>query len=214
MEQKRIRGIIVSDSIPEIVKRTIEMLNEQLQGLELYGIELKRYCSMDKEIRVIVPSLIGTTPKSARKIENKKRKWSYKALQEYYSEQIEDHDLKERLLALLHWSIDNKVFVESIAKSPAFGIRNVATGQRIVTVYSDGRLGLCFGPACEDYYPDPSLRHELVKDFIELKMLEKTQDPNEKPYGKKTIRSIRNLSEEEFKQLLDILAKYSGITNL
>ena len=55
IEERHIRGVILSEEIPEIVEKTIEFLNEELSNLEIYGIELKRLCSSDKEHKVIIP---------------------------------------------------------------------------------------------------------------------------------------------------------------
>jgi hypothetical protein len=199
IEERRIRGIILSERIPEIVKKTIELLNEELSNLELYGIEFKRLCSSDGKYNVIIPVLIGATTEAERKKKKSTRiLWTYDKLRQVYND-IEDELLRRRLLDLLEWARVKGVLEEYPSNQPRFRIF-----QDIITVEPSGKLYVRFGRNHESKLPKPR-RQKLLEELQELGMLPSDiGDADSVLDGKGTLRSIAELSEEEFKRLKEL----------
>ncbi len=199
IKKLRIRGIILSENIPEIVKKTIEVLNGQLTDLELYGIEFKRLCSNDGRYHVIIPVLIGVTTEAERKKKKTTRiLWTYDRLHQAYRN-IEDELLQRRLLDLLKWAREKAVLEEYPSNLPRFRIF-----KDIVTVEPSGKLYIRFGRNNESKLPKQK-RQKLLKGLQELGMLlSDIEDADSIPDGKVTLRSIAELPEDEFKRLKEL----------
>ncbi len=196
IEGHRIRGIILSDNISEKIKKTIELLNGELENLEIYGIELKRLCTSDKKHSVIIPVLIGATTEAEKK--NKTSKtifWTYEKLRQAYSD-VENETLRNRLLDLLEWACKKNLLTEYQSNEPRFRIYH-----NIITVEPSGKLYVKFGKNQESKLPKHK-RQELLEKLQKLNMLPKNiKDADSRADGAYTQRSITELSEEEFKQL-------------
>ena len=59
LQRGAMRLLLVADRIPTELKRIIEFLNEQMQNIEVLGIELSLYA--DANVRVLVPRVLGQT---------------------------------------------------------------------------------------------------------------------------------------------------------
>jgi len=59
LQEGIIRMLFVADKIPDELRRIIEFLNEQMTKSEVLGIEIKQYCNLEKNIKTLVPSVIG-----------------------------------------------------------------------------------------------------------------------------------------------------------
>ena len=58
----RLRLLFVADKIPEPLKRVAEFLNDQMPGIEVFAVEVKRFGS--GESQALVPRVFGTTASS------------------------------------------------------------------------------------------------------------------------------------------------------
>jgi len=196
IEERRIRGIILSDKIPEILKKTINLLNEELDNPEIYGVELKRLCSSDGKYSVLIPVLIGATTEAERK-KTTKILWTYDELYQVYKD-IKDELLRRRLLDLLEWAREKGLLVEHSSSEPQFKITP------IITVNPTGKLYVRFGKSNESKLPKPR-RQKLLEELQKLKMLPSDiEDADSVADGRQTSRGIHELSEEEFKRLKEL----------
>jgi len=164
--------------------------------------------------RIVVPEIFGTeasyyaAPGAPDRME---KLWTYELLVEEFK-RIDDPVLRQRLLELLDRAKNKSVLCVVRRKQPLFRIRNNKKDKPIITVYPNGRMDLYVGPECgEEYYPDPSMKQELVKELTNLGMLSPSDiarlDKGEVKYSIGTARSIADLSDEEFKRLLEVFEK-------
>lgn len=75
----KVRLLFVADTIPKTLLRIIEFLNNQTINTEILGVEIKQYCSDDKQI--FVPKIVGQTIQSndVKKPERKEKQWNYES---------------------------------------------------------------------------------------------------------------------------------------
>jgi hypothetical protein len=72
-----IRMLFVADEIPEELRRIIEFMNDQMTKSEVLGIEIRQYLNKEKNIKTLVPQVIGLTSNARlAKIPNSKRQWN------------------------------------------------------------------------------------------------------------------------------------------
>jgi hypothetical protein len=55
----RVRLLFVADQLPGELRRVIEFLNDKMQDVEVLGVELRQYTTL--EFRAVVPRLVGQT---------------------------------------------------------------------------------------------------------------------------------------------------------
>ncbi len=202
IEKRNIWGVIVSESIPDIVKKTIEFLNEELSSPELYGVEFKRLCTIgNREYSVIIPSLIGATTEAERaKQESNRTFWSYEKLIQTYNE-IENDLLRNRLIDLLNWARETKLLKEYYSNDPRFQIAD------IINVNPEGTLYVKFGKKYDSKLPKTK-RQQLLKELQNLGMLPLSiEDPDIATEGRVALKSIDELSDDEYTKLKNALAK-------
>ena len=176
--------------------------------MSIYGFELAKYCNEKENTYVLVPNLIGKTIDSISSGKEKTRKqWEYDEIMSYLEGNLDNETLKEKLKKLLEWADEKGIFVASTTKTgyPAFGLKVKTTGQRVITVYIDGKLDVCYGINCQDKYKSPEDSAKLREEFIRLGLYdENTPTPDKVPYSKRT-NSIEKLSDTQFQELINLL---------
>ncbi len=200
IENRRIVGVIVSESIPDIVKKTIEFVNEELSNTELYGVEFKRLCAVENpEYSVIIPVLIGATTEAERRKQKTIRVlWTYEKLHKSYND-FENEILRNRLLDLLERTREKGLLIEYSSPESRFKITD------IINVNPNGTLYVKFGKNHESRLSKPK-RQKLLEGLQELGMIKvDIKDADEVEDGKTTIKSIAELSEEQYAQLKNLL---------
>ncbi len=196
IEERRIRGVIVSESIPNVVKKTIEFLNEELRNSELYGVEFKKLCTTEnEEYSVIIPVLIGATTEAERRKQKSKRVfWTYEKLKQIYNN-FENENLRERLLDLLEWARSTRLLLEYSSPEPRFKITP------LIYVNPDGTFYVKFGKNNDSELPKPK-RQQLLDELQKLGMLPlDISDADSVDDGKTTVKSIAELSDENYTKL-------------
>lgn len=93
----KIRLLFVADKLPGELKRIIEFLNEQMNNIEVLGVELPQFVGSD--FRALVPRLVGQT-EIIRQTKQKARSSSRKTSQEEFLSKIPEH-LKPFFVELL-----------------------------------------------------------------------------------------------------------------
>lgn len=133
LAQRRLRVIIVGDALHPEVVRIIEYLNQELQNLQIYGLEIKCYGESETHL-VVVPRLVGQTQATAdRKTRTIARQiiWTEDMLRAAFSS-LQAEALHERLVMLLDWALSRGCFSKSVAAGPSFQIQK--DGERLFTV--------------------------------------------------------------------------------
>ncbi len=75
LQAGKIRMLFVADRIPSELQRIVEFLNEQMDPAEVLAVEIKQF--VGKELKTLVPRLIGKTAQAQAKKETTKasKKW-------------------------------------------------------------------------------------------------------------------------------------------
>ncbi len=200
IENRRIIGVIISESIPDIVKKTIEFANEELSNPELYGVEFKRLCAVgNPEYSVIIPVVIGaTTDAERRKRKTIRVLWTYEKLRQSYNN-YDNEILRNRLLDLLEWARNKGLLKEYSSPEPRFKIAD------IINVNPNGTFYVKFGKNHESKLPKPK-RQQLLEGLQELGMLKvDIKDADTVDDGKTTVKSITELSDDQYTKLKSLL---------
>lgn len=212
IKNRKIRGIIVSDKIPPTVKYTIEIINEEMDKIELLGLELHKYCSEEDNIEVIVPQLIGITSKVVSRGKTREGKiWTYEELRNYF-ETISDPKLKERLIRILEWAKNNGVLSirQASVKTPQIRIASLVTREVVFRIEGDtGRVEVYIGKEKAKAFTNQSKRYELYNELVQRGLLSQNiESPDRIQYSKYLTKKLGELTDEEFDTLLKIIAKY------
>jgi hypothetical protein len=203
LSQGRLRLIIATDELRPEVRRMIEYLNKQMRDTQVLGLELRCYGS-DTDALVCVPRLVGQTRGAVDRRESSQVSWTVDSLRKAYGE-LTDPGLAQKLGIALDWAVENDFFIESRAESPSFGFKG-AVRKRLGSFHIDGKIYLYLK---EEFYPDgANSRDELLSHLIELGMLPVGFDVNQVEYGRNLIRSLADMSDSEFHDLLDVLTRH------
>jgi hypothetical protein len=205
LKDGRIRLIVASDELRPEVRRMIEYLNKELQNAEVLGLELKCY-GENSESLVLVPRLIGQTQSTIDKKVSVEGniKWTVDRLKTAYAE-LKDNNLGNRLGETLKWAVDKGIFKIAIAKNPTFGLQDSSKG-RMVSFFSNGDIYIMINQ--KHYRGGASERDKLVSELKELRVLNQDLDPEEVVSGRNLTKRLFELSESEFREVLDIFGKY------
>jgi hypothetical protein len=203
LSQGRLRIIIASDELSTDVRRMVEYLNNQMRDAEVLGLELRCYGS-DTDALVCVPRVVGQARPSTDRAASSQVAWSVSSLRKAYRA-LKDPRLGQKLEGALDWAVKNGFFVESRADNPTFGFRG-AVRNRLGSFYSDGKVYLYLK---EELYPGGAdSRDELISHLVALGMLPTGFDVSQVEQGRNLIRSLEDLSDAEFKDLLDIFTSH------
>ncbi len=212
LRARRIRGIILSDELPPIVAHTIELLNSQLRDIDIYGLELRRYC--DEEVgEVLVPQVIGMTAESISEGKSTGGRWlTYDAIREYIKT-LKDETLKERLTKILDFVESNQlaVFKRGSTKSPLIRIRSAVlkNAEPLFTIScGDGYVSVNVGSAYREAFTPESARAELVEELKHAGLLPSDFNPDSVQYTKSLLIKVKDMSDEEFEKFMNIIKKY------
>jgi hypothetical protein len=203
LSQGRLRLIIATDELRPEVRRMIEYLNSQMRDIEVLGLELRCYGS-DTDALVCVPRVVGQTRGTVGQSGTSQVSWTASSLKKAYS-QLPDLGLAQKLERALDWAVENGFFIESRAESPTFGFRG-AVRKRLGSFYIDGQIYLYLK---EEFYPrGANGRAQFLSHLVDLGMLPAGFDVNQVEQGRNLIRSLADLSDSEFKDLLDIFTRH------
>jgi len=118
---------------------------------------------------------------------------------------LPNRDIAERLRQALDWAVDRGFFLGARAQAPAFGLRG-RSGDRVVSFFSDGTV-YCF--INEKYYADGDAeRDRFVIELKGLGLLGSDLDPREVNSGRNLTRQITDLTDNEFRKLLDVFSQF------
>jgi hypothetical protein len=133
----RIRLIIAADDLYPEVRRMIEYLNREMQNVEVLGLELRCYGESESSL-VLVPRLVGQTQEAIdRRIAGRGTiLWNVEELRAAYRD-LPDEKLGRRLLEVLEWALENRLFLVARTKFPTFALRG-NNEWRLVSFFSNG----------------------------------------------------------------------------
>lgn len=203
LRQGRIRLLITADAIRPEVRRMIEYLNNEMQNVEVLGLELRMYGEEDDNL-IFVPRIIGQTQSSLdrKSTQSASTDWTPDLLREVYQKKPASE--ASRFIEILDWSQEQACFTRSRSQTPSFGIK-YRNGNRFLSVYHDGTLYLMIAAS---RYDDKAVRDQILAGLQGLGLFAEDIDPEEVTSGRQSIRKIWELSEKEFDAFLGILGKY------
>jgi hypothetical protein len=202
----RIRIIIAADSIRPEVRRMIEFLNWEMQNVEVLGLELKVYGD-DQDSLVLVPRLIGQTQAGVdrRGSTGETILWTISRLSDYFGSLPEEK--RSAFDQVLDWAVEHGCLIESRAQNPTFGLSG-KNKERILSIYHNGDIYVFM---IEDKYPNGAQdRDELLRKLVSLGMFDPTLNPQEVISGRTSRKSLLDMSENERRELLEVLEEYCG----
>ena len=202
LQRGQIRLIVAADEIRPEVRRIIEYLNGEMRYAEVYGLELRCYGD-ELGFQVLVPRLVGQTQATAdRKESAKPRLWTQELLYDAYAK-LPDPDLGKCLRKVLDWAINRGYFLPATVQGPGFGLRG-RSGKRIVSFFPD--YVFCY--LKDERYPGGAQeRDRLVEELKNIGMYDQLFDPRPRD-TKNLARRLTDLSEDEFRTLLDIFSRF------
>jgi len=204
LRQGRIRLLITADAIRPEVRRTIEYLNNEMQNVEVLGLELRMY-GEDEENLIFVPRIIGQSQlivdrkTSTSSVIN----WVPELLREAYQKlpSVEG----SRLIKALDWALETGGFLRSKSQTPSFGLK-YRNGNRFLSFYVDGTVYLMI--TAERYDGNKDVRDQILRELQSLKLYSEDINPEEVTSGRTSTRLIWELTEKEFDTFLGVLGKY------
>lgn len=203
LSQGRLRLIIATDELRPDVRRMIEYLNNQMRDTQVLGLELRCYGS-DTDALVCVPRVVGQTRAAVDRKGSSQASWTVDSLMKAYGE-LKDLGLAQKLGIALDWAVENDVFIESRAESPSFKFKG-AVGKGLGSFHIDGKIYLHLK---EEFYPGgANSREELLNHLIDLGMLPVGFRVDQVEHGCSLIRSLADMSDSEFHDLLDVLTRH------
>ncbi len=204
LKRGHIRLIVVADELRPEVRRMIEYLNREMQNAEVLGLELKCY-GEDISSLVLVPRLIGQTQDSIdrRTLGRGTILWNVESLRTAYRN-LPDSELGQRLLQALSWALENKLFLATRAKFPAFGLRS-NNGSRVVSFYSGGAIHVYLNE--KHFAGGPNERDQFVNELKELGLLDQVIDP-EVTTSRNLAMKLTELNDDKLTKLLDLFRRY------
>ncbi len=204
----RVRLIFIADRLPAELRRVIEFLNEQMNEVEVLGIELAQYVGSD--FRALVPRVIGQTEaiRQAKKTTSGKRHTTMqefldscpKDSRDFFSKAIAD---AEKQGMQIYWG------------SKGFSLRAKDNEGKLITLfygYPPGTLGKnsAFVQGYVGYIDDVEYRNQLRQRFLAI--------PETTQQGEYTVNLDLNAGTlEAAKKLLqvvwDVSAELSQMTS-
>ena len=196
----KIRLLIAGDEIRPEVRRMIEYLNQEMEHVEVLGLELRCYGS-DGNNLVLVPTIIGQSQIRSDKRGNTslKQLWTVEDLTNAFRS-MQETILCDHYIKILEWAESNGSLMLVTAQNPAFGIESV-TGRRLLSVYKKEGVWLHVDPKV---YQDAEIgRGALISKLSEADIYTSKEDPDSYRYGKISLET-----DDSVKILLTALEPY------
>lgn len=209
LNESRIRLVIAADELRPEVRRVIELLNQQLRTIQVFGLEIR--CFGEDGQAVAVPFLIGQTQAAARQksTPSNAKTWTPDELRRYYSS-LPDVLLGERLCKLLDWATGrNCLHIGGPTQAPIFGLSG-STGRKVATVSPDA-VYIWLG---RERFRDGDEQNHLLDDIKKLGLYPADFAPDDKTEGKNLSRKLGELDAQEFSRLLDVFSHYCGANSV
>ena len=204
LRQGRFRLLIGADTIRPEVRRMIEYLNNEMQNVEVLGLELRMY-GEDGDNLIFVPRIIGQTQSimDRKTSPSSLTNWVPELLREAYQKMPAEQG--PSLIKVLEWSLETGGFLKSRSQTPSFGIK-YRNGNRFLSFYNDGSIYLMI--TASRYDDDIEIRDRILEELQSLNLFSEDIIAEEVTSGRTSIRKIWELSEKEFEILFEILIKY------
>jgi hypothetical protein len=104
----KVRLMFVADEIPSTVQTVFEFLNDKMDDVAVFGLEIKQYLSPDGSTITLVPNLVGRTARTTqtKRTESKGNKRKY-ANHTEFMESFDEPIIKDLYLSLIKHCDDN-----------------------------------------------------------------------------------------------------------
>lgn len=200
----RIRLLIAADTLRPEVRRMIEYLNQEMQHVEVLGLELRMYGESGDEL-IFVPRIVGQTQEASdrKSSQSGEKNWTPELLRDAFKNFNPDNH--KYMLQILNWSLENECFVNSRAINPSFGLLDKG-GNRFISFYLHHPPYLWMEET--RYQGGKQARNRLLGVLQDLDFYEDDIDPDEIVSGKNAQRDVWDLSREEFQTFMKIIQEY------
>ncbi|MEF8847393.1 MAG: hypothetical protein V5A57_03135 [Candidatus Paceibacterota bacterium] len=202
LESNNIRLIIAMEEFRPEARKIIEFLNEEMENVELLGLDVRCYGDSDEDM-IVAPLILGQTQSTAPT--STQKTLTAEELKAKY-ERISDETLRERLIELVEWAEEENI------RKPLNDSRLSLMGEievrRILDIYKDGKADVYIN---EKDFPDEKIRDDWLSSLSDLSFCDFDESIVE-DYSlyKKTGGSIGTLSEDEYKEFRNILQEFCG----
>jgi len=130
--------------------------------------------------------------------------WPPEKLKEAF-QQIPDEKLSKRLLTVMDWALNNKIFMETTAHFPGFGLRGT-NKRRILSISPTAPIYAWLNEKC--YPGGAEERDQLCDELKKMGMLDQNLNLQTVVDGKNLSRKLTDLSDDELQNLLDLYSKH------
>jgi hypothetical protein len=187
----QVRLVFVADKIPKELRRIIEFLNEQMQNVEVLGVELPQYVGAG--LTTIVPKMIGkTTVAEQAKRMTSGHQWD----EESFITNLRQKDTSNAEVAqkILEWSKKMGLAIDwgkGSTKgrfSPAIKTSNKV--YKPFFVWTTGKLEFCFPDCPEPFKSNGSLNNLVSSLNATVSEYQFNLDSNEEKYPKRNLHLI------------------------
>lgn len=204
LKNGRIRIIVVSDEIHPNVRRILEYLNMEMENTEILGLEI--HCYGDEEsMIVLLPRIVGQTQMAVDRKLRGQRVWKAETLHEEYLK-VENPNLRSRLLQILNWALEKKIFLSGIAKYPSMGLRG-KNGNRLVAFFHDGTIFVYLN---EQSFISTEERDDFVNGLKKLGLLDPSLDPEAVSSGRNLLKRLHEIDDAQLSELLSFFERHTG----
>jgi hypothetical protein len=198
--------LIVSTGLDDQSERVINYLSKH--RIDINAVTFNYFKDGDREyiarVLLITESMKEITRGAGRK---KPKTWTPELLKEHF-DKITDETLRRRLLEILDLSIKEGVFIRSITLYPQISLAVKNTGGRVFSVTMNGALYAYFGTFESEKFPTRDSQRAFVEGLKSLSLLPQDIDPDEVKSGRFLTRRLNEMTEDEFRGLLEVLRKY------
>jgi hypothetical protein len=198
--------LIAMDKVTQQVKDLIEFLKKKTD-FRVMALEVKRY--VGDGLEVIIPQIYGEEISREPPTSEPSPWWSPEQLRDAF-EDISEPNLKSRLLTILEWAEKKNLFDQSRGKVAQFGLKSA--GGKVLSITADGNLYAYFGKIELGKYPSDANRREFVNDLKTLRLIPQDADPDKVTSGRNFTKKLQQLTEDEFKKLLELLQRHLSAT--
>lgn len=184
LQQGKIRLIIAGDEIRPEVRRMIEYLNDEMERVEVLGLELRCYGHGEERL-VLVPTIVGQTVANLdkRNVSAKYTKWTAEAARTAFRE-WDDPENRALFAILLDWAEQNGRYMVSSGKHPGFGIKS-PTNARLISISTYWGV---WGAFDDHKFSDIDERDWFIAKLIDAELLDPSFDVSKEKNKKLKLR--------------------------
>ena len=193
--------LLALDRINDDVKSIVGYLRSK--GLDIYAVELKVYIAGN--VKILSPYVFGAEGEyyRARTSAVKRRRYTERDVKQIV-ENIENELLKKRLLTIIDLILKNEINGDIGGYSPNIRIRD-SEGNLLLSIYPEsGSIDAYIGIENKEGHVK-DVRLHLYNELRKLGLIDPNLKPEDVREQRGLLKKLDELSEEEFKELLNMI---------